>query len=73
MMCQELRKKCQELRLKIAVVIAAYILIREVKKQRRELGLSDLETWAILGTGIVCILRGLSKSTKGDRLECRKD
>ena len=73
MMCQELRKKCQELRQKLPVVIAAYIVIRSVEKQSRELGLPDLITWALLGTGICCILRGLSESTKGDRLECWKE
>jgi len=73
MMCQELQKKCQELRQKLPVVIATYIVIRTVEKQRRELGLPDLITWALLGTGMYCILRELNKSTKGDRLECRKD
>lgn len=69
MMCQELQKKCQELRQKLPVVIAAYIVIRTVEKQRRELELPDLVAWALLGTGICCILRELSKSTKGDGLE----
>lgn len=64
---------CQELRMKIASVIAVFILVREIKKQSREHGLSDLEIWKLNCYAILNLVDAVSKSTKGDGLECRKD
>ena len=63
---------CQELRLKIASVITVFILVREIKKQSREHGLSELEIWALHFCAAIYLVNALSKSTKGDGLECQK-